>query len=232
MVTITDLNELMSKKEELDPELAGYLSPFPPMGQALRHPLVYQVPYFGEQMNAVLNAQLKAKLTKLESAKRERNWGQIISLYERPWRIQALWSLRSMMHKQELAEQFGWVWTDSENIWQNMHFIEQIIKKIGLRARSYIMSVDERLAFRRMGPLLEVYRGCQERNREGISWTISEEVAKKFGKRLTASPTFIMRTGYVLKENILFYKADRDEFEVVVKHASKVRDVKDQILPV
>lgn len=54
---------------------------------ALRHPLVYSIPYM-EVENALLNRRLKDKREHVAKAIRERKWGTVIMLHERPYRAQ------------------------------------------------------------------------------------------------------------------------------------------------
>lgn len=223
-----DIEALWKKQEELNPELAEHLAVVPMLGQALQHPLVYSVPYH-PQMNALLNEQFRIKQQEMAKCLAQKKYGTILSLYERPYRLEVLWGLRSKMSKRKFAEEFAWVWMDSENIWQNKPLIDAIIQHLGKKHLRFVMTPEERNTLRHLGSELRVFRGCMEHNREGISWTLDEKVAHKLYRRFR-NKTYIVRCGYVLKENVLFLKEDRDESEIVVRDSSLVRDVEDSYI--
>ena len=83
-----ELQELMARQEELDPELEPWVDPDGPLGPMLKHPLVYSILHT-PGLNALVNAQLKAKTAAVRRARAEREWSRYIYLHERPYRLDA-----------------------------------------------------------------------------------------------------------------------------------------------
>jgi hypothetical protein len=89
-----------------------------------------------------------------------------------------------------------------------------------------MMTDEEREAFVCLPDLVTVYRGCYKLNKWGLSWTLSETIAKEFPslnryRRDEDSPIIVKAV--VKKENIKAIKLDREEQEVIVwrpKHVS------------
>ena len=86
MNNIDDLKEILSRKEELLPELQMYLVEYTSLGKCLQHPLVYAVPFF-PSMEAMYNEQFKQKKKYLEDCVEKKNWSSYIFMHERPYRF-------------------------------------------------------------------------------------------------------------------------------------------------
>lgn len=87
-VKTPNLQELLTKREDLDPELKRYVFETGRIGPVLQHPLIYEVPYH-EMMNAVINLRFKLKKEAANKARAEGDYGQYIILHER-----ASWTVR------------------------------------------------------------------------------------------------------------------------------------------
>jgi hypothetical protein len=69
---------------------------------------------------------------------------------------------------------------------------------------------------------IDVWRGCYRNNRWGYSWSTSREVAAKFpfyARYRQAGKPLLLR-GAVDKDDVLFVKLGRDEYEVVPRPGS------------
>lgn len=211
-----DINALIGKQEVLNKELALCLVEHPSLGMILQHPLVYSVPYC-EQMNAYLNISLKIKKEELKKAIDEKEWSSALVLYERPCRIQAFCNLANLMDKKSLIAEFSWVWTDSENIWQNQELIDKVIELLGKDIRK-VMSKKDKKVFDNLPGKVMIYRGCNKENENGMSWTLSKEKANWFAKRIRKDGKVLSKE--VCKEDILFYTNGRSEQEVVLRSSA------------
>src|SRR6478736_3433688 len=109
----------MKKTEKLHPDLQTYLEERGPLGRMIRHPLLYEIVYM-PQMNAVLNARYLAKKKATTEAFDKKDWSHYIILYERPYRLVPFMNSMKLMTDQEYWHNLGRVWSDSENIWQNI----------------------------------------------------------------------------------------------------------------
>lgn len=203
---------------DLHPELKEHLHESG-IGPILQHPLVYCVPYAGV-MNEMLNQQFEHKKALVEKAVQEQQWSRMLGLYERPWRWWALYEHCLEMSVQSIAENFAWVWTDSENVYQNVHIIVQLLNIID--DSRLVMNEEDRKTFDAMPDEFTVYRGCTERNAGGMSWTLNREKAEWFANRLLQpGDKCKVLDAKVKKEHVLFYTNARGEQEIVLEPAEE-----------
>lgn len=231
-MTADKLSELLARREELHSDLQKHVVAHPSLGKVLQHPLAYQVLYLPE-LNAMINANYQYKLRDLAAARKAKDWNRIIALHERPYRWDALDSIAHQMSPKELAQSFAWCWTDSENIWQSLESISDLIQQIkhpGLRP--YLMEADDLAHFQTLPESIQVYRGCLARNKSGLSWTQDRDKAQWFAKRLTrSSDQPLLLTGDVSKDDVLFYTNARNEAEIIACDLRAVTSIKQEILP-
>jgi hypothetical protein len=210
-MSATAFSELLQKKEPLCAELQEYLTDVVGLGQCLQHPLVYSVPHF-PALNAMLNAQYVAKQEYIARAKRERKWSSVIMLHEKPYRWPALAGIASKLSDKEFWEQFGSVWTDSENIWQNRDTIRRLLD-CGRPHRECIMDDDERKALADLPERVTIYRGHQRVNLDGWSWTLDPKKARWFANRWQQNGRVATRT--IHRSEIIALLLGRNEQEVI-----------------
>jgi hypothetical protein len=214
---ITDLQALMERQEELRDELKLALhseNDFP----VLKHPLVFAVPYI-PQMNAFYNEQYEQKLQAVDEAFRDHNWTGFIFLHERPYRLDAFSDIEHLVTPEKYWELLGMVWSDSENIWQNLGaWIDYFSDE--RPGREHMMEEDEREAFAQLPDTLTIYRGyCRGSNMKSCSWTLDQKRAEWFAKRFAVvngpdSPR--VAEGVVAKSDVIAYFTERQESEIVV----------------
>jgi hypothetical protein len=220
-----ELKALMETPEDLDPELEAYLGDTEHGWQALRHPLVYQVPYH-PTWNALMNRQLGAKREQLVEAQRKRNWSQYIWLHERPYRIDAFTTICWRLSDKKYWELLGSIWTDTENLWQN-HEIWRECLTAERRFRSRMMSEDERAQVKEVLPNpVTVYRGFSAPGSvQGFSWTTNPIVAKFFARRFAPRGNLMfVAKGTVRKGHVIAFLDGRSEYEVIVM-PENVKDI-------
>jgi hypothetical protein len=82
---IDDLEDLLSRTEDLHPALAAYLIKGE-CGSHIRHPLVFSSAHT-DQFNALVNYRLRDKLAALAQVKQAADWETYIWLHERPYRV-------------------------------------------------------------------------------------------------------------------------------------------------
>lgn len=111
---------LLDKQEPLCDELQTWLVKEGRTGfDCIKHPLFYSI-YHVPQMNALVNRQFELKKQAVAKALSEKNFTSVIGLHERPWRVQAFIDVEKELSDKEYWETLHWLWTDSENIWQNL----------------------------------------------------------------------------------------------------------------
>jgi hypothetical protein len=209
----TDLQHLF-EAEELHPDLAMYLNKSNSF-QVLQHPLIYQVPYM-QISNKLLNLRYAKAREQIANALQNKLWKSVIFLHERPYRFEALNKVASQLGD-EYWSIVSDVWTDSENIWQNLAGWKSIWsdKRPG---RESVMDEDEISTLQLMPDVMEVYRGTNVRAAiKGLSWTIDRSKAEWFARRYARNNTkMFLATGTVSKVNVLAYFSCRNENEIVV----------------
>ena len=200
--------------EELLPELAAMLNDVEGLGPCIRHPLVYAVPYFDSQ-NEFLNAELLCKKEKLEQALDDGSFQLAISVYERPYRVQAFHNLSIQMPDDLYWETLSWVWTNTENFQQH--------KKLWLKLfwakrdhRDRFMNQTERQVFENLGDRISIYRGHSSKSERGISYTLDYEIAQWFAKRFAIRGQGQVTTRTINKREAFAYLNSRNEHEILV----------------
>ena len=196
--------------EALDPELEACLAPSA-VGQVLRHPLVYAVPYV--PIPGLYNKMLAEKKAALEAAEKAGSWQTYIWLHERPHRMNALASICHLWEHEDpdFWSLFGAVWIDSENLWQAIEFIGDTLTDPEVSRQ---MMVDrERLTFATFPDEIRVFRGASEWNVNGWSWTTSYHKARWFQHRQGDGK---MIAALVRRENVHAWITQRGESEIIV----------------
>lgn len=216
------------KNETLDPSLEPYVEATGPLGPMLRHPLVYQVPYFNPGM---ANRALRNKREALSDALDRGDLGQVIWLHERAYRTEAL--VRYVVGTddegvplplagmdQETRDLAASVWVDSENLGQVDDTWEALLRD-PIPGRLTLASVEEQAEFASLSDPLTVYRGEIEDG--GYSWSLDRRIAEFFARRFGDHHEIVQ--GTVAKVDVFGFLTRRNESEVLVAEG-KVSDVR------
>jgi len=222
-VLMKDIRELWNKKEDLCPELKKFLVEVG-SGLMLKHPLVFDI-FYHEQMNAILNERLRAKREYLEKALKEKDWHIVLGLYERPYRIDAVFEMSRFMTDEEYWDSVCWVWMDSENLWEVTDVLEELFwpSNHDLEKRHLLMNKEELVLLKDLSEVVTVYRGCGEKNREGWSWSLDKEVAELFVRRSSQKDSQVV-TAVVGHADIVAFFNGRQEQEIVAPPDTVVID--------
>jgi uncharacterized protein len=213
--------------EELHPELQEFCErgDFP----TIRHPLLYAVPYF-KQSNGLYNRQFALRKLMVRDLMAAGRIESVLTHVERPYRIQKLMELRDKLTQPQFWRALRWVWTDSENLWQSVDLLHDILK--GKVDRKNMMDACERAFLAKLGGEIRVYRGHAANNREGWSWTMSASKACWFARRYADRGTKFAKfmtesvaTGFVRNRDVVAYLSGRGEYEIIVD-PEKVRDLR------
>ena len=218
--------------EELRPDLAKYLIKTDHDGVHFHHPL-YISNFYNPVLNKIINRSITVKEKAVEEYRAERRWSSILGLHERPYRMQALKSLQDQMTDEEFWDEVSWLWTDSENIWENMKDWRRVwrSKRPG---RERVMDDDERAKLESLPDMIDIYRGSflyPWVASQGLSWTLDRDRAIWFAYRLKpehAIPWLL--TGKVRKRSVLAYLDRRSENEIVVL-PERIKEMDSEELP-
>lgn len=210
---------LMDNPEELDPELQAHLVEYE-HGLAIKHPLVNEIFYI-EPMNPIYNERLCKKQELLAKYRAEHEWFAYLNIcYERPWRAEALLEVAHEMTDAEYWEAVGDVWTDTENLWQWHELVPEILLNARPR-REAMMDERERTWLAALPEEVIVFRGHEDNNQMGWSWTTDPERAMWFAHRFSSLHDYQQVTvGKVKKADIIAVFLGRNESEVVADPAT------------
>ena len=222
MSTTDELFALMSKREDLNPDLVPYLDDTGPFGLCLKHPLVFSIVHH-DQHNAYVNAQYGQKKEQIRKARADKNWAHYVWLHERPYRINAFMNVSWKLDGPAYWTLFGKVWVDTENMHQDRDSWRDLLTA-DPEGRELMSSEDVRSVFTLtpeeggLAPMTKVYRGyCHDDGLDGFSWTLDKARARWFATRLRESddPPARIASGLVAAEHVIAYITDRDEQEIV-----------------
>ena len=207
-----DYQELMTRNEELHPDLVPYFEPEKDGNWSmLRSPLVYQVPFFN---NAFANHQYAERKRVVDKLISEGEYRQAIWMYERPFRVEVFEAFAPRLSNEEYWTLLAHVWTDTENAWQyRERWVELYESKRPMRHA--LMDDEESKEYDALPDMVTIYRGCQKGiNEDGLSWTLDKKKAQWFATRYQKDGIVLERT--VPKSQIIAYYAGRGESEVIL----------------
>lgn len=224
---VKDLFALMEADRHADllPELENYVYEMEGLGgmKALKHPLCFEVPFFSPGQANRRYLQQSRILAEAEEAS---DWHTCIFVHERAYRTDALLKyvigvndFDEPVHtlatlEPEFRDYVRDVWTDSENIAQNIpiwNHIFDVPDDCGL----LLGDAEE---FAELPDEITVYRGdCPD---GGWSWSTDRAIAEFFAKRWNEG--WPLLTGTVEKKYVFGYLTNRGESEIMVnpKHVT------------
>jgi hypothetical protein len=171
-----------------------------------------------------LNEQYSYKRKALIVAASQKDWHTYVFLHERPYRLDALIHISETysLSNKKFWELVGSVWTDSENIYQNVKEWQEVWAT-GRPNHQAAMTKDERLALAALPDELTIYRGAREDlNEDGLSWTTDRARAEWFAKRFNREGDAVVLEARVTKHDVLAYFTGRNESEVVTSDCTPI----------
>lgn len=215
MFTGDDMMQLMLKNEPLCDELLDYFESEAGDMPMVRHPLIYSVPH-SNSLNAFLNKQLEVKKEAAAQYLKEKEYDSFVFLHERPFRLHTFLSIRHKLSDKEYWNLASSIWTDSENINVNRS-IWKIVLKSKRSSGEYFMQPEDRNYLLKLPQTITVFRGCNETNKNGLSWTLDKKVAEKFAGRFSTKyngSTVLTKT--INKNKVFAYLSSRSEKEIII----------------
>lgn len=205
------IDEIMNRKEDLNPELAKYIIPGGPLGPMLKHPLVIDIAYT-PQLNAMYNERLKAKKEYIDEKIKKQDWSSVLWMHERPYRFDVFMKYMDKMPAEQYWELLRHVWEDTENLWQYKSIVPHLLTaRKGCRQ---MMDSHALELFKKLPKEIVVYRGYQTRNRQGFAWSLSHGKALWFAKRFE-QPRYNVVRGILQKSDVFAVMTGRNEYEVI-----------------
>jgi hypothetical protein len=214
-----DLQELVFRKEKLCKELQNYVKDSSSFGKMIHHPLCVEM-FYNPEHCGLTNYRFTKKKELLEKARKARNWSDVLVLYERAYRIGALYEFAEEMDDDVFWEMLRWVWMDTENQFQHYDELKELLTS-ERPGKEKLMNEEEHAFLATLPETgIRIYRGYPSdlpQKRNGMSWTLDLEKAHWFAKRLLSGKVKpIVITGLANKKDIHAYFSDRNESEIVI----------------
>lgn len=128
-----------------------------------------------------------------------------------------LLQLRRQMSVPDWWRLLGEWWSSCDNIFAHKDRLRAYLLKANGSNLRAMMSSHERRAVGYLPPVVTVYRGCYAVNRDGLSWTLSREVAVRFptqNRYRRTGDVPLLLTGAVERQRLVL-KLDRKEREAI-----------------
>lgn len=201
---------------DLDIGMIDGLSPI-----RVSHPFIEEGVSFNLKTGEVSNLIEDEKALKKEKElrlKRMKNMSpmQIAFCVSKPYRMLYLSLAFPYLTKRERSEIMHEVWISVENINNNVNVSQmEILKMLRKCNLKYLMGSENYEVYENLPDTFTVYRGLQENAQEdGLSWTLSKDVAEWFASRFENNGEIIEKT--VHKTEVIAYFNDREEEEIIL----------------
>jgi len=215
------IDEALSRGEELRPELRSHVVEI--RGNlVVKHPLYFCLSVTRElsRRNSWANGEFREKQQRLAEAQGKDDWVGAIWCHEGPYRVRAMLQYQENLTDKQYWQTLRKLWMDSENIWQNRNQWVRLLRS-NRAGKSTLMTRKELAKLNSLPDKITVWRGCTKRNKDGVSWTLSEDKANFFAYRFGKTGQEFVRKRVVRKQDVLAYFADRKEFEVLIVRGLK-----------
>jgi hypothetical protein len=190
----------------------------------LSHPIVI-LPLFNKDSAFDIrraNTYFERKREDVVLAVNEKNWGRVLMLHEKPYKVDALLHFAEHMTDEQFNESVKDVWNYVENNSQAMEQWHDLLTDERIKPE-LLMDEDELAVLAALSDVVTVYRGYSEDGTaDGYSWTLDKAQARWFATRLAQSDELMfLRTIAVPKRRIIFYDNSRGEAEVVIAEPAR-----------
>lgn len=196
--------------EPLHPDLIAYMEVSDAGWAMLRHPLVYQVPFFS---NGSANAFYEQKTKAVELALEKNNYKQFVWLHERPYRVEAFIKIQDKLSNTDYWKLLSDIWVDTENQYAYLDDWKKLLAS-DRRDRHYMMNEEDDQLLRSLPEEVTIYRGCQKGlNENGLSWTLDKSKAEFFANRFGKKGIILERK--IPRSEIVALLTVRGETEII-----------------
>jgi len=209
------VEDLMAKiiaeqNETLHPDLVPYLEQSSEGWMMLRHPLVYQVPFFS---NGSANATYAQKKKDVKDALGSWNYQRFVFLHERPYRVEAFKKIEEKLGDVSYWQMLTHIWVDTENQYAYLKDWKKLLTA-ERQHRHYMMNEEDDQLLRSLPEEVTIYRGCQKGlNEKGLSWTLDKSKAEFFANRFSKKGIILEKK--IPKSEIVALLTVRGETEII-----------------
>lgn len=138
-------------------------------------------------------------------------------------RLGNLIDLASKMERKEWLKLLGEEWSGCDNIAQYRLLLKRILPQDTMPILE-MMTDEEQAALDALPDTITLFRGCGNHNKVGASWTLDRGIAEKFpflNRYRVKNPLLV--TARIKKENVIAYKMDREEHEIITFSARRIK---------
>lgn len=202
----------------LHPTLEAYVEDLD-MFTAIRHPLVFSVPFFGSDFEIErCNKQFEWKTKESIKAKNVGDFSKYVFLHERPYRLDAFLQVYKQMSEKDFWRLFMDIWSDSENIYALKAIWIHLIRLKEKPNFDLVITDEDRPTFDALPDTFTVYRGTddsEDDDTDSLSWTIDKEQAQWFANRWSKDEPVVLERE-ISKSDVLSYYNGRSEKEIII----------------
>lgn len=132
-------------------------------------------------------------------------------------RLEEIIGLSGAMSKSHWLKLLGERWTDIDNVSAHLQDLKRLVPS---KTSKEMMTNEERAQLNSLPNDVKIYRGCGEKNIDGICWSIDREVAVNFTtlNRYRVDQRLLV-TATVNRSKIIAFKTGRSEQEVITFEA-------------
>lgn len=210
------LKELLSKKEELLPELKPYRKHHGTDLDGFYHPL-FHCPLFSEGHYAYVNHLYRIIQERLEEYRRKKDFYRAVFCYRTPHLLDGFVEEVAEPDDKTYWTILGAVWVHTESPWVNRKLFLQLFNSPRPH-REFLMDADERKALKKLPAQLTIYRGFAGERGKGLSWTLDRDKAVWFAKRFHVlhGQTARVIEGTCQNSDVFAHFTGRGESEIVI----------------
>jgi len=132
--------------------------------------------------------------------------------------------LPTLISSHELMDRNLWLatvglnWSSFDNVWKYREELLSLFQGLTRKQFDLLMDEDEIRCLNKMPESIDIYRGCYEINKNGISWTTKREIAEEFTTlnryRIDEETPLLLKATFPRSHAVL--KLNRQEFEIIV----------------
>jgi len=141
-----------------------------------------------------------------------------------PYRIQFLHLIKDYITKEELSEQFEWIWVQTE--FPHQYPVKMLLDLFKASDPNVLMNAEERAKFDELPDEIVIYRGLQatKAKAKGLSWTLNLEKAKWFANRWKKTNKIFKTT--IKKKDVFALFTGRGEDEIII-NPYKIKEIEE-----
>ena len=164
-----------------------------------------------DHANNVYNHKKEA----IDEAIKEKNINSYLWLHERAYRVESIINALNdwwKPSKKEYWELISFLWTDTENVYENKDYWEQLLF-LEFSDSHLMMDEEDTKFFNELPSTITIYRGGVDD--KGYSWTLDKEKAEWFANRFNFDYEVFEKT--INKSDVFAYLNDRNESEIIYR---------------